>query len=571
MRISRIGVSCLIVSIVLVLGIATGQVERTLLDGDSVAIPFALASTQILIDDVFVNGEGPFRFLLDTGAMGGGRVDVTLVETLSLEPADEVMAGDGTNRPDRRMPAYVLGTLEVGGLRCEGVSVLSRDYNRPGKEVRGHIDGVLGFALFEEYLLTVDYASRTIRVERGELPEPDGVEILAMAGDGGPGVEVELGGRRHVARLDTGSMGAISVSEEIADSLTFQAEPEVIGEARTMTGAFSIRRARADGEFRIGRHVRTSPEVVVGGPLLGMNVGGDLLREFVVTYDQRGQRVRFRAAESTRPEGAPKRSRLGQGPVPVPMDLVGGRPAIEATVNGNGPFLFIVDTGAGGMILDANLAEELELTPTGRTRIGDPARPDAIEASTFELERVAIGGTTFEGLAALAIDNRILGDARGIIGLPVLQDAIVTIDFPEERLVLSRGALSPHDGSVAYGLDGDFLITIPLDVAGQAIDAHVDSGSMGGVSLPLRLASRLPLRAPPAVTGRARTMSGEFDVWGATLDGAIRISGVTLDDPELQFNERFAWGNVGSSALKRFVVTIDPTNQRIRLAEPEDQ
>ena len=35
-------------------------------------VPLTLAGGHILVDGVYVNDQGPFRFLLDTGAMGGG-------------------------------------------------------------------------------------------------------------------------------------------------------------------------------------------------------------------------------------------------------------------------------------------------------------------------------------------------------------------------------------------------------------------------------------------------------------------------------------------------------------------
>ncbi|MHC4989817.1 MAG: aspartyl protease family protein [Planctomycetota bacterium] len=268
-------------------------VTKAELHGDVVELPIELASTQILVDGVYVNGEGPFRFLLDTGGVGGGRVDTSLVERLGLQVTGEAIGSDGSARPGRPMAMLELRTLDVGGLHCEGVRVLSRDYNEHGRAVRGHIDGVLGFALFEDFLLTVDYGARKLRIERGALPEPNGEDVLPMRSDGVPGVEVQLAGQTHLARFDTGSMGPISVSEEIADTLELASEPVVVGKARTVTGAFEISRAKLAGDVRIGGQVVSQPDVVFGGPLRGVNIGGQVLREFVVTYDQAHDRIRL--------------------------------------------------------------------------------------------------------------------------------------------------------------------------------------------------------------------------------------------------------------------------------------
>ena len=61
-------------------------------------LPVALAGGFVLVEGVRVNGEGPFRFLLDTGAMGAGRVDASLAQRLRLETTGEP---SGTRRTTR--------------------------------------------------------------------------------------------------------------------------------------------------------------------------------------------------------------------------------------------------------------------------------------------------------------------------------------------------------------------------------------------------------------------------------------------------------------------------------------
>src|SRR5215217_9547950 len=48
--------------------------------------------------------------------------------------------------------------------------------------------------------------------------------------------------------------------------------------------------------------------------------------------------------------------------VDVPMLFRGPMPAVEVTVNGQGPFLFAIDTGGGGQArVDSSLVEKLKL------------------------------------------------------------------------------------------------------------------------------------------------------------------------------------------------------------------
>lgn len=278
-------------------------------------LPLVRTGAHICVDGVFVNGQGPLRFLVDTGGMGAGRADVSLVRKLGLEQAGTVQASDGSDRGTVEMPVYELDELRVGPATFRGVRVLSRDYNAHAAGARGHIDGVLGYHLFREVLLTIDYPGKVLRFERGALPEPDGKQVFPLDDDRVPTVEVSLAGRKCPARIDTGSMGGISVGPELAAALPTVGEPRQIGEARTLTGAFPIRAVGLDGDFTLGAHRVPKPEIVIAGPMKDVNLGGRILDTFALTFDQQNQRVRF-----TRPKqpggtaaavGAPPQKRYG--------------------------------------------------------------------------------------------------------------------------------------------------------------------------------------------------------------------------------------------------------------------
>ena len=534
---------------------------------DRVEIPITLASTQILVDDVFVNGEGPFRFMLDTGGMGGGRVDSSLVEKLGLEKSGDAIGSDGTGRQGRQMAMHQLESIEFAGLTFEDVRVLSRDYNARGAAVRGHIDGILGFALFKELLLTIDYSKRKLVIEKGTLPAVDGKTILSTNQNNVPGIELSIDGKKYSAHFDTGAMGWISVSDDVAKDLKFIGEPVTIGQARTVTGAFDIKRAKLDGDVMIGSNKIHQPFIVIGIPLQTVNIGGHILRDFVVTYDQDLERIRIVPAEKVRLENAPESSRLPMQPTSVPMESINGHPTIEAMINGEGPFRFLFDTGAGVTLLDPSLVKELGLKPTGTTKIGDPSEPEAVETRTFILDSFGVGSVSFEKVNAVEFGGLLGQEIKGVIGLPTFYDALLAMDYPNQTLTLSRGTLGPGNGNVAFQYDMDNLIALDSKIGNQTIKTHLDSGNMGTVMLPLKLAEKLPLKDSPKVIGRARSASGSFDIHGAQLEGSIEFAGVKFDNPMIHFNDRFDWGNIGSQLLKDYVLTIDQVNQRLNLTK----
>lgn len=530
---------------------------------DRFEIPITLASTQILVDDVMVNGEGPFRFMLDTGGMGGGRVDSSLADKLGLKQEGEVTGSDGTGRPGQQMAMYELDSLVVGGITVDGLRVISRDYNLHGAAVRGHIDGIIGFGLFKDLLLTIDYSNRKLIVEKGELPEPDGKTILSAKSRGVAGTEIELLGQTFSAHLDTGAMGWISVSEEIAGKLEFQSEPVQIGEARTVSGAFPIKKARLNGDARLGEHEIENPVVVIGAPLRGVNFGGYVLRDFVITYDQKNERIRVLKAEGTRPNGIAGFTRAGRQPVTVPMDTSTGHPIVHAKINGKGPFPFILDTGADSVVLDKDLIEELALNASGETRIGDPTSPDAVKANTYSIENLSIGEARFEEVSAIGWKGFGRSNICGFIGISLLYDTLVEMDFANEELTISRGALGSD--STEYYYDQGTYFSVDLKLGDKSLKTHIDTGNAGQIALPLSYAENLDLQSDPRRLGRAKTISGEFDVYQATMKGNLDFAGQTFVSPLVHFNDYFDWGNIGSGMFKGHVLTIDQVNRRIKI------
>ena len=134
---------------------------------------------------------------------------------------------------------------------------------------------------------------------------------------------------------------------------------------------------------------------------------------------------------------------------------------------------------------------------------------------------------------------------------------------------MRRGELPGPDGSEVFGYASqDGLPMIPLTVAGRAVDAHLDSGSPGGISLPKPMAADLPLDTPPVEKHRARTVDKEFVILGAPLKGEVKLGRYTIENPDLSFTD-LPVAHVGFDLLRRYSVTLDVMNHRVRLEEGE--
>ena len=68
---------------------------------------------------------------------------------------------------------------------------------------------------------------------------------------------------------------------------------------------------------------------------------------------------------------------FGQSEIIIPMDLSLNRPVIALFIDHQGPYSFILDTGAGGNVIDKGLASKLDLKATGKVEVRSPGNDNA--------------------------------------------------------------------------------------------------------------------------------------------------------------------------------------------------
>jgi len=244
---------------------------------------------------------------------------------------------------------------------------------------------------------------------------------------------------------------------------------------------------------------------------------------------------------------------------------VGGRPAVEATVNGKGPYLFLFDTGASANVLFPDIIREAAL----------PAAPGLPGMSLVRMEEVRIGEATLTGVTAAQIPflAGLAGDRppRGVLSASGFPGCLVTLDYHARRVSIRKGALpTPDDRRVFQYLAEDTLPRVPVRIAGHEYRLHVDSGAPGGLTLPLRDEHDLPLSGTPTQVRTARTNAGESPVFRASVTGAVTLGEYSLDVREIEFSDlrpsaAQPVGTIGSRILGQFVLTVDATNHRVKL------
>lgn len=266
--------------------------------------------------------------------------------------------------------------------------------------------------------------------------------------------------------------------------------------------------------------------------------------------------------------GLPKRVTLASESVRVPLDLDHGQPIVAVKINGKGPFNFFLDSGAGGTVFNHDLMTELGLDSIGTIQFGDPNNPQGARGTLVQVEKLEIGGATFEDFQAVAWDLQFLrgpASPRGVLGFPLYRELLATYDFPNKQLVFTKGELPKANGETVIAYEASHNIPeIEVEVTGQKVKGHLDSGSAGFLMVPAALEGKVKIKGEVREVGSARLAASTMKLRGGTLDGAFRFGGESFENPDIMFSEMPS-ANVGSMVLRAFAVTFDQKNKRIGL------
>jgi hypothetical protein len=239
-----------------------------------------------------VNGRGPYRFGVDTGAAGYLRVSPALAEALGLQPVGEAMAGDPSGRNPIRIPVYRIDSLAFGGLTFTGISTTALPQLGPRT---AQLDGIIGLGFFEHLLLTIDYGGLMLSAGPGALPAANGRDIVDIAFDRTLiSVPLRIGDTVRPVHLDTGNTAQpLFLPADAVATLPTRGEPRVVGRARTVSQEIEIRAVDLAAPVSVG--TTRLPVTTVGFPAAAPpgNIGSLALQGLAITIDYANARLRI--------------------------------------------------------------------------------------------------------------------------------------------------------------------------------------------------------------------------------------------------------------------------------------
>lgn len=247
-----------------------------------------------------------------------------------------------------------------------------------------------------------------------------------------------------------------------------------------------------------------------------------------------------------------------------PFDLdATRRMAVQVMVGGQGPFSFLVDTGAERTVIARELADRLKLAEGTKLRlatIGSSTMVVSYHVAALQMTDLQMGA-----FQAPAFAGRHIG-AAGLIGVDMLEQHRILIDFRRESMSIletkrrARPIIRDEDAIVvtARTMAGRLILS-QARIDGRRIDVIVDTGaqtSVGNPALQQLVAKRRQHRSPFAPT-ILNAVSGEAVPAMRTSINRISIDGIEVTDLPVSFADSQAFRALGLADRPALLLGMD--------------
>jgi predicted aspartyl protease len=210
-----------------------------------------------------------------------------------------------------------------------------------------------------------------------------------------------------------------------------------------------------------------------------------------------------------------------------------GRVVAPISVNGQGPFRFIVDTGANRSVLSARLAERLGLAPSAEGQVHSvygvtPAPLVRAQTLTYDTLTLPTGDMPI-------LSGPVLAGEHGLLGVDGMAGRRLLLDFRRGCIEIqpSRGATRLRGfgwttirGQMRFG----HLVVVRGRAAGMTVNVLIDTGS------DTSLANTALRRAIDTRRGRSTTFADRGNTAGGAivLDRALILPRISIGEMEAQ-------------------------------------
>ena len=263
------------------------------------------------------------------------------------------------------------------------------------------------------------------------------------------------------------------------------------------------------------------------------------------------------------------------------------RMTVPVMVNGQGPFQFVIDTGADRTVISSELAERLGLPDSGKARLH--AMGGERDVRIVAIDSVSVSTNTVRNVRAAALPVRDLG-ADGMLGIDSLKGQRIIMDFKAQTMTVVPSAKNDPTPVEDAGMIvvtaktrlGQ-LVMVDADANGQKVWVVVDTGAQNSVGnstlrrLMIKRNSRLPVKPIEMSDVLGKRTQADYVVVDNLRFGSIALknSAIAFADAhpfklfELSTKPAMLLGMEGLRVFSR--VSVDFTSRKIKFLLPQSE
>ncbi len=277
---------------------ASGCVSRgrapasTRIEPQPVRLPATILSNFFLVESRQTDGK-TYRFMIDTGSsvtlVSPGLADVLKRKERFRSAPPRTLRVRGANGREVELPAITLSHLQLGEAHFDRLPAIVYDFSDLSAHLGVTIDGVIGFPLFRDTLLTLDYPAAQLEIAPNpvNLPPPARQPRTSVISynreQPTPLIPVQMGNESFFALVDTGSDGGLALNPTGLHP-RFVHGPRVGLIVSSLQGDNRQLVGRLEQNITVGTQLIQQPVVDLTEHL--SSLGGELLRHFRLTFDQ---------------------------------------------------------------------------------------------------------------------------------------------------------------------------------------------------------------------------------------------------------------------------------------------
>jgi clan AA aspartic protease (TIGR02281 family) len=218
------------------------------------------------------------------------------------------------------------------------------------------------------------------------------------------------------------------------------------------------------------------------------------------------------------------------------------RMAVPVTVNGRGPFPFVIDTGANRTVVSDALAAQLGLPSSGSLQIR--AAMGMARTGSVRVASLAVGHRRLADFQAPVLEANNLG-ALGMLGIDAVSDQRLVMDFRKKQMTLTQTVRrEPDPGTLVVQAKSRYgqLLLVDSEAEGIPLYVIIDTGSevtVGNSAMRTFLARRRAQREDliDVAGGTAKVDLGQL--------AELRIGKIIVRNQQVAYADLFVFEHLG--------------------------